>query len=424
MFDHNQSKPTDKFYVDWDDMAISNTGYIGPVGGGGHTPVSTTVSINSPTSGQTISGNGTVSAAVSGSLSGVQFQVNGEDISSEDTSSPYSISWDTTIIPNDTYALSAVARDSAGNLTTSDSVSVTVYNDNGGGETAEMLFEETFDDANFLSRGWYDNTNLIISTTEHIAGSSGSVEFRFAQGGAAPTSGGAIRKKFTETDSIYVSYYVKYSSNWEGSNRAYHPHEFQILTNLDGDWTGPAYTYLTAYIEQNEGTPRLVIQDGKNIDENRVGQNLTGSTEQRAVAGCNGDSDGYGDGSCYSMGSVHWNGKSWKADKVYFQDSSGLYYKNDWHFVEAYFKLNSISNGIGMANGVIKYWYDGQLLIDHNNILLRTGENPGMKFNQLLIGPWIGNGSPVDQTFWIDNLSMATSRPAAKAIPSTPPNLR
>lgn len=283
---------------------------------------------------------------------------------------------------------------------------------------ADIMFVESFDDGAFSTRGWYDNTSLTISNTEYVPGSSGSVEFHFSEGAKTPVSGSAIRKKFTESDSIYVSYYVKYSSNWQGSNKAYHPHEFYILTNLDGDWTGPAYTYLTAYIEQNEGVPLLALQDGKNIDESRIGQDLTEITEQRAVAGCNSDNS-EGNESCYPMGRVHWNGKYWKADQIYFQDAAGEYNKNEWHFVEAYFKLNSISNGIGLADGVVQYWYDTELIIDHSNIMFRTGEHPNMKFNQFIIGPWIGDGSPVDQTFWVDNLSVATTTPITVNDPPT-----
>jgi len=283
-----------------------------------------------------------------------------------------------------------------------------------GDDEGTILFQEYFDDADFTSRGWYDNTNLQLSTTEHIAGSTSSVEFHFNQGATTPTSGSAIRRKFIETDEIYASYHVKYSSNWEGSNRGYHPHEFLILTNLDGDWIGPAYTHLTAYIEQNEGEPLLAIQDGQNIDESNIGVDLTDITEVRAVAGCNGDSDGHGEGDCYWAGSAHRNGKGWRAGDVYFADTPGPYYKSDWHFVEAYFKLNSISGGKGIADGVVRYWYDGQLIIDHDDVMLRTGQHPDVKFNQFMIAPWIGDGSPVDQTFWVDDLTVATSRPTAE----------
>ncbi len=274
----------------------------------------------------------------------------------------------------------------------------------------EVLFEEPFEDTYFTSRGWYDNTGLQLSTEEHVPGSTRSVEFHFPLGATKPTSGGAMRMIFAETESIYVSYYVKYSANWEGSNKPYHPHEFQILTNVDHIWIGPAYTHLTAYIEQNEGEPLLAIQDAMNIDESRIGEDLTDVTELRAVAGCNGDSDGYGPGDCYWSGDVHRNGKGWRAGSIYFLDSMGPYYKNDWHFVEAYFELNSISEGKGVADGLLRYWYDGELIINCPGVMFRTGQHPDMAFNQFLIAPWIGDGSPVDQTFWVDNMTAATGR--------------
>jgi hypothetical protein len=110
-------------------------------------------------------------------------------------------------------------------------------------------------------------------------------------------------------------------------------------------------------------------------------------------------------------GGIYWNGKVWKANSVYFQDTAGPYYKNNWHRVEAYFKLNSIANGKGISDGIIRYWYDGSLIIERTNIIMRTGQYPNMKFNQFLIAPWIGDGSPVDQTMWVDNLTVETTRP-------------
>ncbi len=284
-----------------------------------------------------------------------------------------------------------------------------------------ILIEENFDTADFASRGWYDNTSGGVSTAEHITGSAASFECRFLLG-ATKCNGTAMRHLFTETDSLYVSYYVKYSSNWQGSNKTYHPHEFQILTNVDSAYTGPSRTHLTTYIEQNEGKPRLQITDALNIDTSNIGQDLVGITEQRGVSGCNGDSDGYGAGDCWACSGGYCNEKVWMTNTIYFQDNAGAYYKNDWHKIEAFFKLNSISNGKGVADGVIQYWYDGQLIINHNNVMLRTGQSPSMKFNQFLIAPYIGDGSPVEQTMWIDNLTLATARPDTR--PNPPTNLK
>ncbi|MHC4740266.1 MAG: fibronectin type III domain-containing protein, partial [Planctomycetota bacterium] len=293
----------------------------------------------------------------------------------------------------------------------------------GDGRSAdEIYFTELFEDGNFSSRGWYDNTSLVLSTTEHIPGSTSSAEFLFEVDATTPTSGGAIRKQFTETESVYLSFYIKHSSNWTGSNQSYHPHQFQFLTNLDGAWTGPAYTYTTIYIETNEGEPLLALQDSKNIDESNIDVDLTEITEERGIAGCNGNSDGTGVDDCYQSGPDYRNGKQWAAGSIYFQDSQGDYYKGDWHFIEAYFQLNSIVEGIGVADGQAQYWYDGELIIDYNNLILRTGENPTMKYKQFLIAPWIGDGSPVEQTFWIDDLTVANYRVGAAPGQATNPS--
>jgi hypothetical protein len=248
-----------------------------------------------------------------------------------------------------------------------------------------------------------------LSAEEHIEGSNFSLECKFLKGGMTPAGGTPGRHLFEETEEVCLSYYVKYSENYVGSGKPYHPHEFHFITNKDSKWVGPAFTHLTTYTEHSGGIPLIAIQDGENIDQSRVGQNLVGISEERAVAGCNGSTDGYPD-DCYKSGNVYVNGKQWKAKSKYFSDEPGKYYKNDWHHIETYFKLNSIIDGKGIADGVIKYWYDGELIINHDDILIRTGEHPDMKFNQFLIAPYIGDGSPVEQTMWIDDLTVSTSR--------------
>ena len=80
-------------------------------------------------------------------------------------------------------------------------------------------------------------------------------------------------------------------------------------------------------------------------------------------------------------------------------------------FVEAFFQLNSIQNGIGQPDGIARYWLDGQLIIDVTDTYLRTGAHPTMAFMELLIAPYIGGaGSPVAQTMWIDDLTVGDRR--------------
>jgi hypothetical protein len=89
-----------------------------------------TISITAPAASATVSGVVTVSAnaADTTAIVDVQFKVDGVNIGAADASSPYSVSWNTPSIANGTHSLTAVARDTAGNTTTSAARSVTVSN--------------------------------------------------------------------------------------------------------------------------------------------------------------------------------------------------------------------------------------------------------------------------------------------------------
>jgi hypothetical protein len=269
-----------------------------------------------------------------------------------------------------------------------------------------VLTTEDFEDASVAARGWYDNTTPAITNVEHHSG-TGALQMAFAAGGNKPVKGGALRHKFTPTDRVFLRYWVKYSSNWVGAG-----HEFHFVTNLDGDWIGPSATHLTTYVEhinKNGLIPRLQIQDALNIDTTMINVDLTGVTEQRAAGGCNGNSDRYVT-HCYQISGIWYNQKGWNAAQPAFTDTPGPGYKNAWHKIEAYFQLNSIQNGKGLNDGIAQYWFDDQLLIDHQDVLFRTAANPTMKFDQFLIAPWIGAGSTIAQTMWVDDVVIATGR--------------
>lgn len=90
-----------------------------------------TVSITAPTSGQVVAGASvtlSANAADDVSVSGVQFYIDSNAIGSEDTSSPYSITFDSTSILDGAHQISAIARDGSSNTSESASVSFTVDN--------------------------------------------------------------------------------------------------------------------------------------------------------------------------------------------------------------------------------------------------------------------------------------------------------
>jgi len=90
-----------------------------------------TVSVAAPAANSSVSGTITVSATASDNVGvvGVQFKLDIANLGPEDSTNTYSLSWDTTAVSNGSHTLTAVARDAAGNTTTSAAVTVTVAND-------------------------------------------------------------------------------------------------------------------------------------------------------------------------------------------------------------------------------------------------------------------------------------------------------
>jgi len=304
-----------------------------------------------------------------------------------------------------TVAITATSEGKSG------SASITVTS--GGGS---ILFTEGFEDNAFAGRGWYDNTSMVTTTAQHLPTGTSAAEMHFTTGSTIPVQGTSARHLFPATSTLYVSYWVKYSSNWVGSGHPYHPHEFLILSDQDGDWDGPSVNWLTAYIEesyQNGGIPRLALQDNKAINTSFGAPpiNLVGVTESRSVAGCNGVVESNVATTCFNM-PPWYNDKELLAPQVWFQPTPGPGYKGDWNHVEVYLQLNSVVGGLGVADGVMQYWFNGALVIDRHDILFRTGARPTIRFHQFLIAPYIGDGSPVDQYMWIDDLTVATGRPS------------
>jgi hypothetical protein len=92
-----------------------------------HTP---SVSLTAPTTGSTVSGTSvtlTATATDTIAVANVQFQVDGTNIGSAVTSSPYTTTWNSTGVADGSHTLYAVAENTLGNYATS-SISVTVRN--------------------------------------------------------------------------------------------------------------------------------------------------------------------------------------------------------------------------------------------------------------------------------------------------------
>jgi hypothetical protein len=189
---------------------------------------------------------------------------------------------------------------------------------------------------------------------------------------------------------------------------------------MDGDYDGLSDNWLTLYLEhnyQNGGMPRVALQDNKEINTalGALPLTLITLTENRSVGGCNGILESNIVTECYNA--PPWYNDAKLTGPVMFQPTTGPGYKGNWNHVEAYFQLNSVANGVDNADGVMQYWFNDSLVIDRHDLVFRTSAHPSLKLSQLVIAPYIGDGSPVDQSMWLDNLVIATS-------PTTPAQRR
>ena len=241
-----------------------------------------------------------------------------------------------------------------------------------------VLFTENFDNAELAKRNWYDQTRIRI--VRDARAGKGCIEYEWTARNSKSSGSAGMRHLFKPTDEVYIRFYLKLSKGWGWSGRNYHPHLTHFLTTENSKWRGPAASHLTLYIEPVNGKLRLAAQDIQNKD---MPQGLT----QGPLKG------GY-------------NGKFYDSAKALFKDDK-------WHCVEAYFKLNTLDvpNDRPNRDGIVRGWFDGKLVVEHTDVILRSTDFPKMKFNHFLLAPYFGPGLlPHAQKLWIDELIVGTKR--------------
>lgn len=242
------------------------------------------------------------------------------------------------------------------------------------------LFRESFDDPRLPQRGWYDGNTFSISDTRPYAG-RGCIEYRWEADATNPASSSGVRRSFEPTDTVYLRFHIRLSKGWGWTGRPYHPHLMHFLTTENGKFAGPAATHLTVYVEPWDGKLRLAAQDIQNKDKPH------GLTQGPLKGGFNGR---------------------------FYDSKDDLFTDDGWHRVEALFRLNSLDRKADRLNadGIVRGWFDGKLVIDRADVVLRSTDFPKMKFDQFLLAPYFGPGLlPHAQTLWIDELVVGTDRP-------------
>ena len=69
------------------------------------------------------------------------------------------------------------------------------------GTHSGLLFEESFEDANLLPRGWYDGQRFRIS--EEAYHGAGCLEYAWKAQGTTPESTSGLRRLFAPSDSVF-----------------------------------------------------------------------------------------------------------------------------------------------------------------------------------------------------------------------------
>lgn len=137
-----------------------------------------TANISAPANGATLSGTTTISANASGSaaISNVQFKLDGTNLGSPVTASPYTFSWDTKSVANGSHTLTAVATDANNNSTTSSPISVTVNNTvSSGTNHYEYVFTDGYFDVYDMDNNFAHIDHVLMpATTAGVRGESAS----------------------------------------------------------------------------------------------------------------------------------------------------------------------------------------------------------------------------------------------------------
>jgi hypothetical protein len=136
--------------------------------------VAPSVVLTGPAAEATVSGTVTITADAADDVgvAGVQFLVDGVNLGAEDGASPYSVSWNTAGVPNGSHTLLALARDAAGNVTTSSPITVTVANT----QTAGLVAGWSFDEASgtlATDRSGNNNTATLVNGVARGTGNYG-----------------------------------------------------------------------------------------------------------------------------------------------------------------------------------------------------------------------------------------------------------
>ncbi|HEY7649720.1 MAG TPA: DUF4038 domain-containing protein [Methylomirabilota bacterium] len=139
------------------------------------------IALTAPVAGSTVTNTVNVAATVTDNVDvkGVQFKLNGVDLGPEAIAPPFAVAWNTTTLPDGPYTLTAVARDGAGNVTTSTPLAVTVSNAPPSDPQATRATQYKRWEATLTSAKTYANPFRDVTVSVQYTGPAGQVRRGF-----------------------------------------------------------------------------------------------------------------------------------------------------------------------------------------------------------------------------------------------------
>jgi hypothetical protein len=336
-------------------LARNYIGCLSSDGAGDTTPP--TVSISSPAAAATVLGTAvtvTANASDNGGVAGVQFKLNGINLGAEDTTAPYSVAWNTTLVGNGLQTLTAVARDTAGNTTTSPAVTVTVSNPVGGllWPNEPSGFVQVNDQPwnlltgnawNYLRRAASKNADIVTDTSAPFSPLN-VLRMIFTTDMGSDREPGVHWMSLPGLKEVYTAWWLKVSPNWNCS-----PAGCGKMTFLFATGGGNVYTTILNP-DSGMGPPF------------RVGLR------------------------------PQWGGYDFNLTP---NVTTTLISPGEWRRIEFYYKYESSP---GAGDGIIRWWVDGVLNGNYTNI-----RYPTEGFVEFQYAPTLQNAPPAEQYMYIDH---------------------
>jgi hypothetical protein len=296
------------------------------------------VAMTAPAQGATVSGTVTVSASASDNVgvTSVQFKLDGANLGALDTSAPYALSWSTTAVPNGVHTLTAVARDAAGNQTTSATVSVTVSNTTspnapeaicpgGSAADANVLWCENFQKGDYLSRWIIGSNNDQWPSSDFVK----NTNFGYNDSSAAWTNNLVFDH--------YWGYFGFDASDYFPPQSEFYIRFYQYVSN--------PYTWGSL-----EDKSVLLHDVSRSLD-------MYIATSRSGDDGCDGTSGSMGKPAFANYQDRDWpelGGQCTKVNRYQNQGNDITLQPGKWYLFEAYIRLNTA----GSNNGILKLWID------------------------------------------------------------------